>query len=235
LLIADEPTTALDVTIQAQILELMKSLQEKKGTAILFITHDLGVVAEIADRVAIMYAGRIVESASREQILHNPAHPYTIKLLQSLPSRNLRDRALQTIEGRVPPATCFPSGCRFADRCHRAQDGCRHVDPPLLPIEEGHTAACILYDEQRQGRRITPKEVRTSSSSPPRTLRRVPTRSLVRLEGLKVHFPIRRGVLKKDMSRRSTGSIWKSPEGKPSPWSESPDVEKPHWGKLCCN
>ena len=197
LLIADEPTTALDVTIQAQILELMKTLQRGKGTAILLITHDLGIVAETADRVAIMYAGRIVEAAWREQVLRNPAHPYTIKLLQSLPSRNQRDRVLQTIEGRVPSATSFPLGCRFADRCHKTQDACRHVDPPLFPIEEGHMAACILYDEKRQGGRITPQEVRTSPSPCLRTLGQNPPNVLVRLEGFKVHFPIRRGLLKK--------------------------------------
>ncbi len=197
LLIADEPTTALDVTIQAQILDLMKALQEKKGTSILLITHDLGVVAQAADQVAVMYAGRIVETASREKILYNPAHPYTIKLLQSLPSWEQRDQTLQTIEGRVPPATFFPSGCRFADRCYKVQDGCRDVDPILLPIEEAHSAACILYDEQLQGRRIAPEEVRTVPSFRLRTSEQISTHPLVRIEGLKVHFPIRRGVLKK--------------------------------------
>ena len=151
LLIADEPTTALDVTIQAEILTLMKELQQKKGTAILLITHDLGIVAETAHRVAVMYAGRIVEMATRSQILFNPAHPYTVKLLQSLPSSEQRRQALQTIEGQVPAPHRYPSGCRFADRCHMVQEMCRSIDPMLLPVEEGHTAACILYDEQLQG------------------------------------------------------------------------------------
>jgi peptide/nickel transport system ATP-binding protein len=197
LLIADEPTTALDVTIQAQILDLMKTVQKQNGTAILLITHDLGIVAETADRVGIMYAGRIVEMGSQAQILFNPAHPYTVRLLQSLPSGDQRARALQTIEGRVPAPTRFPPGCRFADRCHMVQDACRMVDPVLLPIEEGHSAACILYDEQRQGRRITPAEVRTPLSPRPRASEPTAPTPLVRIEGLKVHFPIRRGVLKR--------------------------------------
>jgi peptide/nickel transport system ATP-binding protein len=196
LLIADEPTTALDVTIQAQILELMKELQRKKGTAILLITHDLGIVAETADRVAIMYAGRIVELASCAQVLSNPAHPYTVRLLQSLPSGDQRDRSLQTIEGRVPPAHRYPQGCRFADRCHMVQPACRTIDPALLPIEEGHTAACILYDERLQGRHIDPVEVRTPLPPRPRTNGAVGEEVLLRVEGLKVHFPIRRGILK---------------------------------------
>ena len=197
LLIADEPTTALDVTVQAEILELMQSLQKQKGTAILLITHDLGIVAEVADRVAVMYAGRIVEMAPRERLLHHPAHPYTVKLLQSLPSRTQPDRALQTIEGRVPAAHEFPAGCRFAARCHMVQDACHQVDPPLLPIAEGHTAACILYDVQRQGRRMHPDEVRATPAPRPRMPGQMSTTPLIRLEGLQVHFPIRRGVLKR--------------------------------------
>ncbi|MSQ47288.1 MAG: dipeptide ABC transporter ATP-binding protein [Deltaproteobacteria bacterium] len=197
LLIADEPTTALDVTIQAQILELMKELQRQKGTAILLITHDVGIVAETADRVAIMYAGRIVESATCKQVLANPAHPYTVRLLQSLPSGEQRDRGLQTIEGRVPPAHRYPLGCRFADRCHVVQTACRTIDPVLLPIAEEHTAACILYDERQQGRRITPVEVRTPLPPRPRVDNLATGDTLLRVEGLKVHFPIRRGILKR--------------------------------------
>jgi oligopeptide/dipeptide ABC transporter ATP-binding protein len=173
LLIADEPTTALDVTIQAQILDLMKELQQKKGTAILLITHDLGVVAETTDRVAIMYAGRIVEMAEREQLLANPAHPYTVKLLQSLPSGDQRNRALQTIEGRVPSPQQYPPGCRFADRCHMVQPACRSIDPELLPIEPSHTAACILYDEHKQGRKFSPAEVRTTQLASPADTRTI--------------------------------------------------------------
>ena len=197
LLIADEPTTALDVTIQAQILDLMKDLQQKKGTAILLITHDLGVVAETTDRVAIMYAGRIVEMATRERLLSNPAHPYTVKLLQSLPSGEQRARALQTIEGRVPAPQQYPDSCRFAERCQLVQPACRTVDPVLLPIETGHVAACILYDEQRQGRRIAPLEVQTAQLPQPRTQEQAIGEPLIHLKGLKVHFPIKKGVFKR--------------------------------------
>ena len=197
LLIADEPTTALDVTIQAEILTLMQELQQKKGMAILLITHDLGIVAETSHRVAVMYAGRIVEMATRSQILFNPAHPYTVKLLQSIPSSEQRRRALQTIEGQVPAPHRYPLGCRFADRCHMVQEACRLVDPTLLPVEEGHTAACILYDEQLQGRKIAPVEVRTPPPPRPRALDQVEATPLIRLEGVKVHFPIRKGVLKR--------------------------------------
>jgi peptide/nickel transport system ATP-binding protein len=197
LLIADEPTTALDVTIQAQILDLMRELQRKKGTAILLITHDLGVVAETAHRVAIMYAGRIVEMAAREQVLANPAHPYTVKLLQSLPSGKQRAQALQTIEGRVPSPQHYPSGCRFADRCHMVHPPCRTIDPPLLPVAADHTAACLLYDEQLQGRKILPLAVRMPPPPRPRTPDQFPTTPLIRLDALKVYFPVRKGVFKK--------------------------------------
>ena len=197
LLIADEPTTALDVTIQAQVLELMKELQKRKGTAILFITHDLGVVAENAHRVGVMYAGRIVEGGTRDQILRNPAHPYTIKLLQSLPSRTQAGKSLETIEGRVPPADRYPPGCRFAERCQWALAACRLVDPVLLPLEEGHGAACILYDEKLQGRHVTPAEVRTPPPPRPRIPGEATGTTLIAIQDLKVHFPIRLGVLKR--------------------------------------
>jgi peptide/nickel transport system ATP-binding protein len=197
LLIADEPTTAVDVTVQAEILTLMKTLQTQTGTAILLITHDLGIVAEVANRVAIMYAGRIVELAPRDDLLHNPAHPYTIKLLQSLPSRIRRDQALHTIEGRVPPAHALPPGCRFAPRCHMVQAACWQVDPGLLSLDSDHTAACILYDADRQGRRITPAEVHAPLVPRPRPLGHLAITPLVRLAGVQVHFPIRRGMLQR--------------------------------------
>jgi peptide/nickel transport system ATP-binding protein len=196
LLIADEPTTALDVTIQAQILDLMKELQHKKGTAILLITHDLGVVAETADRVAIMYAGRIVELSARDRLLANPAHPYTVKLLQSLPSSDQRNRALQTIEGRVPSPQRYPAGCRFAERCHMVQPACRTIDPVLLSVEPEHAAACILYDAHQQGRRISPLEVRTTQPPRPRTPEQTSREPLIQIKGLKVYFPIKKGVFK---------------------------------------
>jgi oligopeptide/dipeptide ABC transporter ATP-binding protein len=143
LLIADEPTTALDVTIQAQILDLMKELQQRLGMALLLITHDLGVVAEQADEVAIMYGGKIVERASVRGIFTRPFHPYTVGLLNSLPGTGrLKKKRLDAIPGVVPNPLNLPSGCRFRDRCPRAADLCAQVEPELLEKEPGHTVAC---------------------------------------------------------------------------------------------
>jgi oligopeptide/dipeptide ABC transporter ATP-binding protein len=145
LLIADEPTTALDVTIQAQILELMKELQQKIGMALLLITHDLGVVAEQADEVTIMYAGKIVERASAERIFTRPLHPYTVGLLNSLPGAgNKKKRRLAAIPGVVPNPLYVPSGCRFRDRCPRAAALCADAEPQLVELEPGHWAACHI-------------------------------------------------------------------------------------------
>jgi peptide/nickel transport system ATP-binding protein len=141
LLIADEPTTALDVTIQAQILELMRTLREETGTAIILITHDLGVVAELAQDVAVMYAGRIVEKASVAQVFATPQHPYTIGLLGSIPKLHLEQANLPAIEGQVPSPLAMPTGCRFAPRCPFATPGCEE-DPPLRDVGEGQLAAC---------------------------------------------------------------------------------------------
>ena len=142
LLIADEPTTALDVTIQAQVLELMKSLQKELHTAILFITHDLGVVAEMCDRVAVMYAGFIVEEADVTELFHNPLHPYTQGLLDSIPKIHEDTPRLHTIEGTVPHPSEAPGGCYFHPRCAYATERCRQETPPLIPIAEGHTVRC---------------------------------------------------------------------------------------------
>ena len=131
LLIADEPTTALDVTIQAQILQLLRKLADETGTAVVIITHDLGVVAEVADHVAVMYAGRVVESAPVADLFSRPRHPYTAGLLGSLPSRGARGRRLPMIEGAVPAPENFPPGCRFAPRCSSASDICRTQVPRL--------------------------------------------------------------------------------------------------------
>jgi peptide/nickel transport system ATP-binding protein len=142
LLIADEPTTALDVTIQAQVLELMRSLQGETGAAIILITHDLGVIAELADEVAVMYAGKIVERASVARLFAQPQHPYTIGLLGSIPKMHLTQHRLAAIEGQVPtPMTVMP-GCRFAARCPFGDAGCTQAAPPLVEIEAGHFAAC---------------------------------------------------------------------------------------------
>ena len=142
LLIADEPTTALDVTIQAQILDLMRVLREETGTAIILITHDLGVIAEVADDVAVMYAGRIVEYAPVERLFADPQHPYTIGLLGSIPRLHSEQDRLAVIEGQVPSPTRRVEGCRFNPRCPFRVDQCIVEDPPLAPIRAGHRAAC---------------------------------------------------------------------------------------------
>ena len=143
LLIADEPTTALDVTIQAQILELMKELKQKIGMALLLITHDLGVVAEQADEVAIMYAGKIVERTNTKAIFARPFHPYTVGLLNSLPgATGQKKKRLDAIPGVVPNPLNLPSGCRFRDRCPRAAELCAQTEPELVQKEPGHAVAC---------------------------------------------------------------------------------------------
>jgi peptide/nickel transport system ATP-binding protein len=142
LLIADEPTTALDVTIQAQILDLMRMLREETGTAIILITHDLGIVAELADEVAVMYAGRIVEHASAGALFAQPQHPYTVGLLGSIPRLDLEQETLPAIEGVVPNPLDPVPGCRFHPRCPFAIDRCRQEDPPLLLQGHGHASAC---------------------------------------------------------------------------------------------
>ena len=146
LLIADEPTTALDVTIQAQILDLLDSLQQRLGMALLLITHDLGVVAEQADEVVILYAGRIVERASVFDIFARPLHPYTRGLLDSLPKLGARGERLRAIPGSPPPLTRRPSGCHFRDRCPMAIDDCARIDPPLEEKQREHFAACIRVE-----------------------------------------------------------------------------------------
>jgi oligopeptide/dipeptide ABC transporter ATP-binding protein len=142
LLIADEPTTALDVTIQAQILELMRTLRAELGTAIILITHDLGVIAELADEVVVMYAGKVIERCDAARLFSEPQHPYTVGLLGSIPRLHLEQERLAAIEGTVPDAAAFPAGCRFHPRCPFAIEKCRQEIPPLLPIEENHFAAC---------------------------------------------------------------------------------------------
>ena len=142
LLIADEPTTALDVTIQAQILELMRLLRAELGTAIILITHDLGVIAELADDVIVMYAGKVVERCAAERLFAEPQHPYTIGLLGSIPRLHLAQARLSAIEGVVPDPVAFPQGCRFHPRCPFAVDKCRSEVPPLIKVSENHEAAC---------------------------------------------------------------------------------------------
>ncbi len=150
LLIADEPTTALDVTIQAQILELLDELRRTRELAVLLITHDLGVVAEVADRVAVMYTGRIVEESPVEELFARPKHPYTEGLLRSVPKLTAAEVAkatrLETIEGIVPSPTALPDGCHFAPRCSHRMPRCTVGDIPLYDLEGGVSVRCVLYD-----------------------------------------------------------------------------------------
>ena len=152
LLIADEPTTALDVTIQAQILELLDSLRKTRKLAILLITHDLGVVAEVADRVCVMYTGKIVEESGIEEVFAKPKHPYTQGLIRSVPKLSVVDIAkasrLETIEGTVPSPTALPDGCHFAPRCKFRMDRCVYGEIPIYELEGGVKVRCVLYDEE---------------------------------------------------------------------------------------
>ena len=147
LLIADEPTTALDVTVQAQILELMKELQREFGMSIIYITHNLGVIAEISDEVLVMYLGKVVEHANADEIFHNPLHPYTIGLLKSIPKVGKKARTrLEAIKGTVPLPLDLPRGCRFYQRCREAKEGICNVDnPSLIEVTKGHRVSCFLY------------------------------------------------------------------------------------------
>jgi peptide/nickel transport system ATP-binding protein len=149
LLIADEPTTALDVTIQAQILELLQDMKSQFGMAIMLITHAMGVVAETAQRVVVMYAGKVVEEAGVERLFAKPSHPYTQGLIRSIPridTAATQKVRLEAIGGTVPSLLRPPPGCRFAARCRFAREDCTKAVPPLREIEPGHKVACILYD-----------------------------------------------------------------------------------------
>lgn len=148
LLIADEPTTALDVTIQAQILDLMKKLKKEKATSIMLITHDLGVVAEMCDRVIVMYAGKVVEEAEVTEIFDNPKHPYTKGLLNSIPKLGQKMDRLDSIPGNVPTPANMPKGCKFAPRCSQVMDICKEKDPDLMQVEDGHKCRCFLYQNE---------------------------------------------------------------------------------------
>jgi len=147
LMIADEPTTALDVTIQAQILDLMNNLKEKAGTSILFITHDLGVIAETAQNVAVMYAGKVMEEADVDTLFAEPKHPYTVGLMNSIPllGREEKRRRLSTIPGVVPSLFKLSEGCLFNERCNKAREECRRIEPPIINLGNDHTVRCHNY------------------------------------------------------------------------------------------
>ena len=194
LLIADEPTTALDVTIQAQILGLMKGLQQETGMAILFITHDLAVVNQMADDVCVMYAGKVVEFGSRADIFGNMQHPYTRRLLESIPSGADRTHRLHTIAGRVPDATEYSAcGCRFYDRCSERLDKCRQVDPPLFGCGDSgrHAAFCHLLDPGLGGERSKAAEKIA------RVGKEGGGECLISVRNLHTHFPVKKGLLQR--------------------------------------
>ena len=202
LLIADEPTTALDVTIQAQVLDLLRSLQRKNGMAILLITHDLGVVAETAHRVGVMYAGQVVESAPRAEFFREPRHPYSRKLFASLPERGKRGEPLAVIRGSVPPLTRRFPGCRFAERCDDAWDLCVRAVPAWHTAGPEHGARChLLVAAATREAQATPSapsvEQGSACESGALIQPAMPHASLLRVEDLKVHFPIRRGLLRR--------------------------------------
>jgi peptide/nickel transport system ATP-binding protein len=207
-LIADEPTTALDVTIQAQILDLLKKLQAERGMAVLLITHDLGIVARMAQRVAVMYAGEIVEVADVEPFFRAPRHPYSRKLFEALPSPDKRAGGLAVIRGQVPPLTGEFRACRFADRCDFAWDLCHATAPGLYDAGSGQLARCHLFAPGvvGEGRGVRREEIHPSPLTPHSSLLQdsplTPHPSLLAVSDLKVHFPIRRGVF-----RRTVGHV----------------------------
>lgn len=203
LLIADEPTTALDVTIQAQVLELLSGLQRDSGMAILLISHDLGVVAQMAHKVAVMYAGQIIEVASREQFFRAPLHPYSRKLFQALPGSARRGGELAVIRGQVPPLTTEFRGCRFAERCDSAWERCRSEVPELVAYGDGHSVRCHLYDgAQAGGRAAEIPAARPAAQGESDAADRVQSKSaLLSVGGLKVHFPIRKGLFKRTVGQ----------------------------------
>ncbi|GAA0353140.1 ABC transporter ATP-binding protein [Bacillus horti] len=187
LLIADEPTTALDVTVQAQILELMKDVKEKYDSSILLITHDLGVVAEMADRVIVMYAGQVVEEASVHDIFDRSLHPYTEGLMSSMPRLEDEETRLEQIPGAIPPSHSFPQGCRFAPRCSKVMARCMEEDPELIEHEIRHRVRCFLYDDSES---IVINDDRTVE-------RKKDKEVLLEVKGLKKYFPLRKGLFGK--------------------------------------
>ncbi|MCL2831229.1 MAG: ABC transporter ATP-binding protein [Betaproteobacteria bacterium] len=229
LLIADEPTTALDVTVQAQILDLLSHLQEERGMGILLITHDLGVVARMAHRVGVMYAGEIVEEAPRERFFRAPQHPYTHKLFAALPRLERRGQALETIPGQVPPLAALGafSGCRFAPRCPHAASRCREENPAWHQAAEGHRLRCHWVEGGKTLSPLTAPALRVTSlsvgevkhpplpqplspggrgaggegeGSPPTEIPLSAPETLLALDGLRVHFPIHGGLLRRKIA-----------------------------------
>ncbi len=199
LLIADEPTTALDVTVQAQVVDLLRELQRTRNMAMLLITHDLGVVAQMAQQVAVMYAGEIIESAPVDAFFAGPAHPYARKLFESLPDRAGRGRALAAIRGTVPPLNRQFSGCRFVERCDQALAHCADRIPQWDKVREQHHVKCHLYTEGRSSAPMAAAQTETAAEPDTRSASGA---ALLQVADLQVHFPIHAGLL-----RRVTGQV----------------------------
>jgi peptide/nickel transport system ATP-binding protein len=196
LLIADEPTTALDVTIQAQVLDLIAGLQKQRGMAVLLISHDLGVVAGMADQVAVMYAGQLVEQGPRARFFSAPQHPYSHKLFAALPDAGKRGQRLTVIPGSVPPLDREFQGCRFAERCERAWDVCRRQEPGWFRLDGGQTVRCHLADAS-----LAPPPYRTAVAETLITGNSENRDALLSVSDLKVHFPIQRGLFKRTVGQ----------------------------------
>ncbi|MBT9526430.1 MAG: dipeptide ABC transporter ATP-binding protein [Rhizobacter sp.] len=194
-LIADEPTTALDVTIQAQILDLLKKLQKEQGMGLLLITHDLAVVSGMADRVALMYAGQVIEVATAKDFFQSPQHPYARLLLNALPDARRRGATLAAIAGTVPALSQEFVGCRFAPRCDRVMPECHHTPPELIHTADQHVVRCLLYRNGAQPPRIESVEAVPQA----RAVRADAGRSLLDVQHLSVRFPIRKGLLQRAM------------------------------------
>ena len=199
LLIADEPTTALDVTVQKQILDLLLDLQRERHMAILLITHDLGVVAQVADRVALMYAGQLVELADKDAFFAKPLHPYAERLLAALPDVDKRDHMLDAIPGSVPPLNQAFTSCRFAPRCHAAAERCRSEAPETFTVDAGHSVRCFAYD-RAQPVALPPRAIAAPAEL--RDSKAPPAAPLLVVDNLSIRFPIRSGLL-----RRITGHV----------------------------
>jgi peptide/nickel transport system ATP-binding protein len=201
LLVADEPTTALDVTTQAQVLELLREIQSATGMSLLLITHDLGVVSEMADDVGVMYAGQIVEQADCGQLLSRPLHPYTQKLLAALPAEHRRDRPLEAIPGAVPPLGSVIKGCRFAARCDRAWSLCRDQTPTWTVFDSGHGVRCHLYQNRSSLSESEPPPpadaIAMYSASRAFAVNVAPSPPILEVDKLRVHFPIRKGIMQR--------------------------------------
>ncbi|MBI5644212.1 MAG: ABC transporter ATP-binding protein [Deltaproteobacteria bacterium] len=197
LLIADEPTTALDVTIQAQIIDLIGELKKETSTAVLLITHNMALVYQHAEEIGVMYAGKIVELSPTKALFRNPMHPYTIKLLRSIPGQEKRGLKLDTIPGTVPPATSYPEGCHFAGRCPREMEGCATILPPLAEREPGHFAACHLHDKEFMSKPWSKPLRQEPDILPPLSVPHDKKEPLLEVKRLKTYYPIRKGLLKR--------------------------------------